>query len=688
MNSHVKINIMNKKIFFLVLIQVCMYATTAFAQTQPCTNTINTCVQDQHVDNGTTDWHTSHGVLFFSNNNAPTSTGVGSQSLSMWSYLNTGCGAFTCYNFEKDTPYRICFWVRNNSGWPGNGFGRLYVYAANNLTSTGNSGPATLPSVSQQLIDQSYYGPPQSNVNPNTGATDWQFISVTFTPNGNYNCLWFYPMNPMGPPPPGPAQYNINYILEVDDIRVTKEPAPYNLSSSSNKDTITGCDDSVQLIISGMPGNTIATWIPNVKSLNASRSVVIAKPCSTTIYRIEITDPNSPCGTCIREVLYDTIYVTPWSDTSRIIRPANAVPCLSTLNLDYNAPTTCSHIGFNDYEWVDPNGHPYTGKTQSIPGVYSSLSGEWTLRIWNSKKGCHEELKFPIVIGSCCISKPDFTFTGNTNPITFNNTGTGITIHTGTLWSFDDGTTSDQFSPTHTFNFVRDTVINVCLTMLYKDSQGHTCCDRKCKPVPVKANPCAVIADFTFTPVAGAIDEFDFTDASIGSGTLCQYDWEIHDGPPFMIPMGTIPTLRYKFTTPGPWYVCLHVTNCLYDSLGNEIARCSTKICKWIGAGGGLPSQNPSVGIREHRDAAEQNGHVLSVYENPNHGSFTVQLIGREGNYNVIVRDQQGREVYHVPHTFGETPVKIVLSNASAGIYSVEVTNDTEKFTQQISVIR
>ncbi|MHB1279079.1 MAG: hypothetical protein ACYC1Q_11865, partial [Bacteroidia bacterium] len=84
---------------------------------------------NQHV-NGSADWYTSHGALTFSNNNAPTSP-PGTQSLSMWSYLSTGSGAFTCFDFMQDSTYRVCFWVRNNSGLPSNPFGRLYVYAAN-----------------------------------------------------------------------------------------------------------------------------------------------------------------------------------------------------------------------------------------------------------------------------------------------------------------------------------------------------------------------------------------------------------------------------------------------------------------------------------------------------------------------------------------------------------------------------
>lgn len=682
---------MNKKIYVLLVFQLCLFTSSVVAQaiTDPCFGNNVTCIQadTQHVKDSSY-WYTSHGVLFSGDNYSVTSPS-GTRSLSLYSMLGSGNGAFTSYRFMKDTIYRVCFWVRNHSGWPPNNWGKLYVKAAKGLNHNGNSGPGTIPSVTDQIIDQSY-GPASGSIHPRSGASDWEFISVTFKANDDFTSIWFYAYNPMGPPPPGNPQWNNYYVVEVDDIRVMKEGPPYNIVSSATKDTIEGCNDATTLTLSGMPANTVATWTPSVTPQNSSGSVVVAKPCSTTVYRIEITDPSASCGNCVREVIYDTIVVRPWADTSHLVYPRTAVPCLGTLFLDYNDPGTCSHIGSGDYTWVDPNGVTYAGKTQTIPGVYSSLNGEWTLKIWNSAKGCHEELRFPISIGSCCVSNPNYSYTPFTNPMTFSNTGSGITIHTGTLWSFGDGKTSDDLNPVHTYNFIRDTTISVCLTMLYKDSQGNTCCNRICKPVFVKANSCAVITNFTYTPTAGGSNEFDFTDVSSGTGTLCQYDWEFYDGPVPSITTTFTPTVRFKFYTPGPWYVCLTTTNCWWDPVNRITVRCSTKKCMWVGASSTPPppphSSTGSTGIKGNQGASD--GPALNVYENPNHGQFSLSLRNREGTFRVVVRDPSGKEIYSSDHWFGKDPVRISLEGVAPGIYTVEVANQTEKFVQQMSVLR
>lgn len=680
---------MIKKILYLLLIQLYCCVNLIKGQSN-CTNTNTTCLsQDvQHVTNETY-WNKSHGVLYAGSNSNKTSP-TSSKSLSLSSSSGQGTGAYTCYKFEKNETYRVCFWVRNNSGgWPPNVWGRLYVNAANGLQDFGSSG--TLPSVSKQLIDQSFYGPPSSSFDPNTGASEWEFVSTTFTAYDDYTSLWFYVINPMGAPPPGPGGWNINYVVEVDDIRVMKEVAPYNITSTLTKQTINGCNDATTITLSGMPTGTVAQWFPrpSVNPQNADSSVVIAQPCSTTVYRVEITDPGT-CATCIREVINVTVNVNQWSEASRIIYPTTVVPCLSTLNLDYNDPGTCPQIGFNDYIWVSPNNTQYIGRSVSIPGVQSAANGEWTLKIYNSVKGCFEEHKFPITMGSCCVSTPSFLVTG-TNPFTFTNTSTGIINHVGTVWSFGDGTTSDDYSPTHVYNITKDEVMTVCLTMLYKDDLGFTCCNRVCTTFVVKAPSCAVNTDFTYAPLAGSPNSFSFTDNSTGTGTLCQFDWEFYDLPPIPVVTTTLtPTANYTFLSPGPWYVCLTTTNCWWDPIRQITVRCSTKKCMWI-----QPSSTPPPPMNS-KDSLNKlniskntfNNNILTVFENPNHGEFSLTLSNREGNFNVVVRDQLGREVYSQNRNFGKEPVKINLSEIPPGIYTVEVFRDNERYIQQMSIIR
>ena len=573
---------MNKKIFLLLWMQLCLFAMQSSAQLCFNTGFFNpTCILDQHVNHGSTYWYpASQGGLAisplnFSSNNAPNSTG---NSIELWGFEGKGNGAYTCYNFKKDSTYKVCFWVRNNSGVPTNCWGKLKVYAADFQFTSGTGSWAFFD---EQFIDSSYYGPPQYLL---TGQTHpWKFVSATFTADADFNALWLYAYNPMGLPPPGPMWLGWPplYVVEVDDIRVSPIPSvPYNVSVTGNNTVLNGCNGQAQLFVNGMPPNSKATWNPAPLTQNADGSVVTVKPCNTTVYEIIVTDTLDSCATCLRKILHDTIIVDPWLDTANLVYDKTVIPCGGWIDLNYNDPGTCP---FPSYTWIDPQGTLYPGKTHTGTIKADAIhTGEWTLQI-TKPSGCVEELKFPITVGSCCISSPDFIFTPNSNPVLFNYTGSGITNHKATLWNFGDGTTSDLTNPVHTYNVTIPTTFTVCLTTLYEDAQGEGCCNRICKPVRVRPNPntCVVFADFGYTPVSGWGNTFDFTDLSSGSGTICSYKWDFGDG---NVITTNAPTIQHQYTmagTSGPWWVCLEVVNCVYDASGAVTKTCTATKCMW-----------------------------------------------------------------------------------------------------------
>lgn len=693
---------MNKKIFFLIGVLLCLFTTRLSAQFCFGTNFNDPeCIKDQHVEDGGWYWYPSaHGgialnPLNFSNNNAPGSTG---KSLLLWSFEHKGQGAYTCYNFQKDSTYTVCFWIRHihpaTSG-PPNWFGKFKVYAAEHQFTSGTGAWAFF---NEQFIDSSY-GPFKYL---NYGQTlPWEFVSATFTADSDYNALLLYPDNPVGAPPPGnPWLYwNVLYEVEVDDIRVHKVSAPANITVTGNNTVISSCGGQAQLFVNGMPPNTIATWNPAPASKNANGSVVTVSPCKTTVYEVIVTDTLDSCANCLRKVLRDTIIVDPWPDSSYLVYPTTVVPCVTgIIDLDYIDPAPCAGA---TYQWVDPQGNTYPSTPssttfQSISPADATHTGEWTLRV-TIPSGCVDELKFPITVGSCCISSPDFTFNNNTNPMSFTYTGTGITNLKSTLWNFGDGNSSTLNNPIHTFNTPKDSVFTVCLTTLFEDAQGEGCCNQKCTTVKVPANPntCIVNPDFSFAPISGWGNTFNFTDLSSGSGTICDYFWDFDDGTPVL--QGS-PSPRHQFVmaaNPGPWKVCLTVVNCVYDAGGNLSKSCTATKCQWVYPVPTMPK--PGTGVAPGQNQAQPplsttggqgDDKRLTVYPNPNSGSFSLNLDKRAGNYTVVIRDVHGREVYNREQLFNGAPVLITLNDVSDGVYSVEVKNGREKFIQQVSITR
>lgn len=130
----------------------------------------------------------------------------------------------------------------------------------------------------------------------------------------------------------------------------------------------------------------------------------------------------------------------------------------------------------------------------------------------------------------------------------------------------------------------------------------------------------------------------------------------------------------YSAATPGPWWVCLTVTNCIYNAAGLEIERCSSTKCMWIYPGAGERSSGDISGGDQSRPDMPGNGDPgtdkgLTVYSNPNYGNFALSLDQRTGTYQVVVRDKLGREVYNREHAFTDAPVKIMLKDVSDWIY-------------------
>lgn len=169
-----------------------------------------------------------------------------------------------------------------------------------------------------------------------------------------------------------------------------------------------------------------------------------------------------------------------------------------------------------------------------------------------------------------------FSFVPSGGGYQFSNTTTGTGTTTTWLWVFDDGTTSDNPQPFHTFPVAG--IYEVCLKALstYTDDNGATitCSDTYCANVTWQGgDPCAGFQACFVTNDFGD-GEFFFDNCSSQGGNA-QYVWNFGDGT-----TSTGVNVEHVYQQPGTYTVCLtaYWQNCV-DS------TCTTVVVE----GGGDP---------------------------------------------------------------------------------------------------
>ena len=152
------------------------------------------------------------------------------------------------------------------------------------------------------------------------------------------------------------------------------------------------------------------------------------------------------------------------------------------------------------------------------------------------------------------------------NLVHFINTST---VSAGTIasshWSFGDGSTSGDFSPSHLY--ANAGTYNVCL----KITGSGGCVDSVCSSVIVSSPttpPCTLHADYISQPSLGATLSMYFTNTSTPVTDVHSSHWSFGDGS-----SANTPNAYHTYSTAGTYTVCLKVKR---DSL------CSDSICKNI----------------------------------------------------------------------------------------------------------
>lgn len=302
-------------------------------------------------------WFVSHGTPTLFGNDCPTSTNA--CSVWMWSYSGTGEGMFTCFDFQAGVTYEVCLWARSTNAIS-NG-GTLNIYGINNLV---------VPPISSSTITPPPLTGAQLIGNTFTNNQNWTQLTYQFVPTQNFTQLYIFPL--MVNPPVN----NLQYELQVDDIRVTPLPGT-NLTISSSLGTTMNWCDSTQLCVNGVSTGASLIWSPALGLDNTVGNCVIAKPCSTTTYTAIVSVNACPvrCSIDVSDTLSFTLNIT----QPTVVATSNSpVPCGDTLQLSVSPMLTCTDI---NYTWSGPQGFTSSLMEPIIPGSSGLSAGLYSLAI-------------------------------------------------------------------------------------------------------------------------------------------------------------------------------------------------------------------------------------------------------------------------------------------------------------------
>ncbi len=145
----------------------------------------------------------------------------------------------------------------------------------------------------------------------------------------------------------------------------------------------------------------------------------------------------------------------------------------------------------------------------------------------------------------------------NPHYIRFANASAGTT--TRCIWSFGDGTMSDNCTPIHYFASLG--THTVCLTVYNIHNSDTLCKSTICKTFFMAAGPTSCIANFSYERIGTSLS-YHFTNHSVGSPLV--YDWS-YDG---SAPTHTI-NGEHTFAGAGMHTICLTVRNTLDSTCVN-----------------------------------------------------------------------------------------------------------------------
>ena len=160
----------------------------------------------------------------------------------------------------------------------------------------------------------------------------------------------------------------------------------------------------------------------------------------------------------------------------------------------------------------------------------------------------------------------------STHTFHFLNTSIGLSATDSIKWTFGDGTSSSQVSPTHTYSSAG--TYHVCIRIQKRNSAGGptNCVRELCKIVQVAQLNCELVASFTSTQTGP--NTFHFQNTSPGLSPTDSIRWTFGDG-------STSNQLNptHTYTHAGLYNVCVRIQK--RNSLGT-LSNCVKEFCRIV----------------------------------------------------------------------------------------------------------
>lgn len=303
--------------------------------------------------------------------------------------------------------------------------------------------------------------------------------------------------------------------------------------------------------------------------------------------------------------------------------------------------TNTSSLNSTAFTWTFGDGSP--ASTLTNPTHTYSAPGTYTICLIVSNT-CGLDTICNTVTITCTNPTSGYNVSLSNGVATFTDISL---LPTSWFWSFGDGSTSTQQNPIHSYSI--SGTYTVCLTVTNFCGTNTSCQNL----IVTCNNP---TASFSYTNGVGTTNFLDLT-----NNNPVRWLWDFGDGT-----TDTIRNPQHGYLYTGNFYVCLTAWN----SCG------SSDTCMLVSV--------TTIGIE---DQLFSDG--LTVFPNPNNGSFTLQGdLLETTDLSVKVYNTLGQEVYgrQEMHSYGAFSQSIQLGGVARGVYSLEVTGNGKRLIKKIIV--